>query len=161
GVDILQPLITDYSQNEAYAAPRAAAITRAAAEQSRRLSLPEILPPVRINDVFAAPATDKIDRYFCCVEHENLPALLSTAERELLRLKAEKSLPSPNNSSLIQFGLVIGPEGGFSPREVALLSGLSSARLVTLGKEILRTETASLVGLSLLKALIPHILTQE
>ena len=161
GVDVLQPLLTDYSQNEAYAAPRATAITRAAAEQSRRLTVPQILPPMRLNDAFAAKSSAANSVHFCCIEQADLPSLFTTAQSELLRLKAEKNLPNSDNLPLIQFGLVIGPEGGFSPREVALLSGLSSARLVSLGKEILRTETASLVGLSLLKAIIPHILTQE
>ena len=115
----------------------------------------------RINDAFAATSSAANSVHFCCIEQADLPSLFATAQSELLRLKAEKTLKKPDNLPLIQLGLVIGPEGGFSPREVALLSGLSSARLVSLGKEILRTETASLVGLSLLKALIPHILTQE
>ena len=44
---------------------------------------------------------------------------------------------------------VIGPEGGFSEAEVALVSSVGG-RLLTLGRRILRTETAGLVVASLL-----------
>lgn len=45
--------------------------------------------------------------------------------------------------------VVIGPEGGFSEKDLALLD-LPNVRLVTLGKRILRTETAGLAVLSML-----------
>ena len=50
----------------------------------------------------------------------------------------------PNLSSA---GIVIGPEGGISPDEIREMSGWG-AEPVTLGKRILRTETAGLAALS-------------
>lgn len=44
--------------------------------------------------------------------------------------------------------LIVGPEGGFSPKEVALCQG-HGAVVVTLGPRILRTETAALAGVSI------------
>lgn len=44
-------------------------------------------------------------------------------------------------------GLVIGPEGGLAPEEVAYLEGLG-AKTVTLGARILRTETAAVAALA-------------
>ena len=44
--------------------------------------------------------------------------------------------------------LFIGPEGGFSPGEAAL-AARSGARLVTLGRRILRAETAAIVASAL------------
>jgi 16S rRNA (uracil1498-N3)-methyltransferase len=44
--------------------------------------------------------------------------------------------------------LFIGPEGGFSPAEAALAQG-HRARLVTLGRRILRAETAAIVASAL------------
>ncbi|HEY7091528.1 MAG TPA: RsmE family RNA methyltransferase [Ktedonobacterales bacterium] len=44
--------------------------------------------------------------------------------------------------------LFIGPEGGFSPAEAALVQR-SGARLVTLGRRILRAETAAIVASAL------------
>ena len=46
-------------------------------------------------------------------------------------------------------GIFIGPEGGFEEEEVELAKA-AGAYPVTLGKRILRTETAGLTGLSIL-----------
>ena len=50
-------------------------------------------------------------------------------------------------------GIFIGPEGGFEEEEVALAMK-SGANPVTLGKRILRTETA---GLTMLSVLMFHL----
>ncbi|MGX8703453.1 MAG: RsmE family RNA methyltransferase, partial [bacterium] len=43
----------------------------------------------------------------------------------------------------------IGPEGGFAPEEVALAKE-NGAEVITLGRRILRTETAAITALSIL-----------
>ena len=45
--------------------------------------------------------------------------------------------------------IVIGPEGGISENEITLL-GEKKARFVSLGKRILRTETAGMAALAML-----------
>ena len=62
----------------------------------------------------------------------------NTIKTELEKLDKTKNL---------QIGVVIGPEGGLSEEEVQRLID-SGAKCITLGKRILRTETASLVILS-------------
>ena len=47
--------------------------------------------------------------------------------------------------NLNSVGLIIGAEGGFSDDEIELLKE-NNFEIVTLGKRILRTETASIVG---------------
>lgn len=42
----------------------------------------------------------------------------------------------------------IGPEGGFAPEEIALVQ--DQMNLISLGKRILRTETAGLAALAIL-----------
>ena len=42
----------------------------------------------------------------------------------------------------------IGPEGGFAPEEIALVK--DDMKLISLGKRILRTETAGMTALSIL-----------
>ena len=42
----------------------------------------------------------------------------------------------------------IGPEGGFAPEEIALVQ--DEMQLTSLGKRILRTETAGIVALAIL-----------
>lgn len=48
-----------------------------------------------------------------------------------------------------QVALIIGPEGGFTPEEAEKMK-TAGAKAVTLGKRILRAETASIVGSALL-----------
>ena len=45
-------------------------------------------------------------------------------------------------------GVFIGPEGGFDPSEIELVK--DSAKLISLGKRILRTDTAAICTLSML-----------
>ena len=47
-------------------------------------------------------------------------------------------------------GIFIGPEGGFEESEVELAKETADAQVITLGKRILRTETAGLTVLSIL-----------
>ena len=57
-------------------------------------------------------------------------------------------------------GIFIGPEGGFETQEVedAIANG---ARAITLGKRILRTETAGLTTLSILMYHITYIVRKK
>ncbi|MCE2946553.1 MAG: 16S rRNA (uracil(1498)-N(3))-methyltransferase [bacterium] len=56
-------------------------------------------------------------------------------------------------SSVLSLALLVGPEGGLSPRESALARA-AGYRPVTLGPRILRTETAALAALAALRATI-------
>ena len=47
-------------------------------------------------------------------------------------------------------GIFIGPEGGFEEAEVEMAVEKAKAKSITLGKRILRTETAGLTVLSIL-----------
>ena len=51
------------------------------------------------------------------------------------------------NSNKLRIGIVVGPEGGLSTKEVDKLIS-SGAKCITLGKRILRTETAPIVIIS-------------
>lgn len=59
--------------------------------------------------------------------------------------KLERKIKS-NNSSEQQYNIaiVIGPEGGISEKELGMLAE-KNAKFVSLGKRILRTETAGVV----------------
>ena len=47
-------------------------------------------------------------------------------------------------------GVMIGPEGGFSPEEIAMVDEFERMHRISLGRRILRTETAGLVTLAML-----------
>ena len=57
--------------------------------------------------------------------------------------KLEKKLYSKNNHQY-NIAVVIGPEGGISEKELGILAE-KNAKFVSLGKRILRTETAGVV----------------
>ena len=47
-------------------------------------------------------------------------------------------------------GVVVGPEGGFAPEEIALVDEHATMPRISLGRRILRTETAGLAALAML-----------
>ena len=111
-----------------------------AAKQSKRGIIPEIRLPQTLKDVLKA--VDRYDLMILAYEDENrlsLKAALAAFE-EKYELQSEADKP-------LKIGVIIGPEGGFDPREVAACqeAGVVS---VTLGQRILRTETAGMVVLS-------------
>lgn len=114
-------------------------IILSACEQSG-LNLPPILnSPIKLEEI--TPPKDVED---CKIP---LLTLAPTADKTLGKTILEEF---PNQKS---FALIIGPEGGLSAEEIALLEA-KNAISVTLGKRILRTETAALSVISSLHALI-------
>lgn len=106
-------------------------ILQEAAEQSHRGRVPELADPVN----FSAAVKEAAGSNTCC--------LIPWEEEESLSLKQALTQKPVENLSIL-----IGPEGGFSKEEVdrAQESGFLS---VTLGKRILRMETAAVVACAL------------
>ena len=48
----------------------------------------------------------------------------------------------------MRVGILVGPEGGFDPKEVEL-ARQAGARIVSLGKRILRAETAAVTAVAM------------
>ncbi len=111
-------------------------ITKEASEQCHRLKIPEIIGVVDIN---------KID-----------PSLLSD-----INLVAYEKLAGSTNSfiSSVKQGksisMMIGPEGGFSEEEIMSLVAHNFS-CVSLGKRILRTETAAVYSLSVIASILEN-----
>ncbi|EGX54939.1 16S ribosomal RNA methyltransferase RsmE [Streptomyces zinciresistens K42] len=108
------------------------ATAREAGKQSRRVRFPEVAEPASSRQVAALLA----DAAFAAVLHEDrdYPSEpLATAE-----LPAEGRIV-----------LVVGPEGGVSPEELALF-GEAGARAYRLGRTVLRTSTAGTAAAALL-----------
>lgn len=83
-----------------------------------------------------------------------VPQLAGEVLPDFLLLPYEAERAKPIRQALVgqkaaSAGIFIGPEGGFSPEEVRLLQSLG-AHTVTLGRRILRTETAGLAALTVL-----------
>lgn len=111
-------------------------IAEEAARQCGRADVPRVHPPRSLAD--AVLALDEGTRVFVLDEGERVTSLSSA----FLPLR-------PTNDAV---ALVVGPEGGLSRLEVDRLRGLG-ATPVTLGRLVLRTETAALAALAVLRHL--------
>jgi 16S rRNA (uracil1498-N3)-methyltransferase len=85
---------------------------------------------------------------------EEVLAALAPGARVLVLDEEEKAVRLSQAAAVGEgpLALVVGPEGGLSRGEVALLQK-HGARPVTLGRRILRTETAALAALTVLRHL--------
>lgn len=134
GVAWIQPIICDRSvvRLSAERAVRREAHWRrvaiSACEQSGRNQVPDVRPTLAFQGWIAEPAA--VMRWMLLPEAPPLAA------------RARPDGP---------FELVVGPEGGFSERELDLAS--SRCEAVSLGPRVLRTETAPLAALAAIHAL--------
>ena len=121
------------NKKEASKIKRWQAISESAAKQSRRTIIPEVAPVMTFKE--AINRAKEFD--LGIIPYENFKDMKET--REVLE-KVQKG---------IKIGIFIGPEGGFEESEVryAFENGI---RPISLGKRILRTETAGLTILSVL-----------
>jgi 16S rRNA (uracil1498-N3)-methyltransferase len=112
------------------------AITQAACEQCERTVLPRVEPVQTIAD-YMANTNSEIKGA--------LKLVLSTGDHPSL---ATAISPLPAQDVI----LLIGPEGGFTPEEIALAMK-AEFQAVSLGKRILRTETAGIAAISTIHAI--------
>ena len=111
------------------------AISESAAKQSGRSVIPEVAMPMP----FAAALKEAADSDIRLIPYENAEGMERT--RRIL----ESVVPGQ------KIAVFIGPEGGFEETEIRQAEE-AGFEAVTLGKRILRTETAGFVVLSLLMA---------
>ena len=109
-------------------------IMKEASEQSHRLVVPEFLG---IFNIKALPPQAFSDVNFVAYEKD-----ASKAKEQFQGLEKGKSI-----------SILVGPEGGFSEQEIANLTKLGFIR-TSLGKRILRAETAAIYALSVIGYLL-------
>ncbi len=119
---------------------RLSRIALEAAKQSGRAHVPAVIPPLSFDKALDKAAAEGYDCILVAWEEERALPLSQAVERYTrARGVPEKAL------------IVIGPEGGISRREWEALKARGAVS-VTLGRRILRTETAGLCALSVLWA---------
>ena len=136
GATRLCPVLTERTSHGRLKRDRIEAQIREAAEQCERLDLPELDDPQPLPAFLQDWGTD-------------IPLLLAAEAGEAKPL-AELALEFPAGSPI---AFVIGPEGGFSARELAFLTANPLLRAVGLGPRILRAETAAIAVLALWQGL--------
>lgn len=105
-------------------------IAYAAAKQSRRGIIPAVGEPITLQDL--AKSLSEYDLVILAYEDEQTKSL-----KEVLTAAGEAR----------SIAVIIGPEGGFTGEEAVLLTD-AGAHSVSLGKRILRTETAGVYTLA-------------
>ena len=109
-------------------------ISEVAAKQCGRNLIPKIHPVITSKDI-----ANQINQYdVILVAYEDEKHI--TLKQELLKLKQKDD---------IKIGIIIGPEGGLESKDVEMWRE-KGAKIITLGRRILRTETVALQCLSII-----------
>ena len=130
GVSRLLPVFTRRTIVSRVNLERMAANAAEAAEQSERLTVPEIHEATDLDKLLASWPKER--RLYFCDEGGDAKPLAEVA----------RNLSDPA-------AILTGPEGGFDPAERELLRAQSFVVPVTLGPRILRADTAALAALAI------------
>ena len=114
-------------------------ISVVAAKQSGRNIIPEINQVENLKNI--CETFDKYDSVLVAYENEKE----NTIKNELKQLKEKNQ----NKNEDVKIAILIGPEGGITEEEVEIAKK-KGAKIITLGKRILRTETVALNVLSII-----------
>lgn len=117
------------SKDEAKKIQRWQKITEVAAKQSQRDLVPEVKNVIPVKNI--CHLVNEYDIMLLAYEEEKQNYI----KNELLKIKKSKEK--------LKIGVIIGPEGGIDEEEVQVLEE-AGAKVVSLGKRILRTETVAL-----------------
>ncbi len=134
GVGALMPVWTRRTQIERLNLDRLRAHAIAAAEQSERLSVPQLHEPQALDRLLDGWPDER--RLIVCDETGNGSPIAEEAAR----------------LGHGPVALLIGPEGGFADTELDYLGKLSFVTRVGLGPRVLRADTAALAALAVLQA---------
>lgn len=135
GVSVLCPVFTDRTIVERINLDRLRAHAVEAAEQTDRLTVPELRQPQALAQLLADwPASRRL---LLCDESGTSPPIGEALPR---------MAPGP-------WAVLVGPEGGFTDRELDALKNLPFVCGVGLGPRLLRADTAALAALAAFQAL--------
>lgn len=144
GVNEFVPFVNDCSNSvlDEKKRPRLERIVSEACKQCGRA----VVPMVQKQQTFAQVLSDlsRFTLVLFCNERENEKTMIDV-------IYSFKQKPE-------NIAVIIGSEGGFSEREVQELQKLPNVRSVSLGKRILRAETASIAALCIANAALSEVL---
>ena len=130
GVDVIAPVFGDRSERRVLKTDRIRRLAVSATKQSLKGRVPEVREPVSVAE-FVASAPEGSLKLICYCEDD-----------ESRRVSVQEALAASDAREVM---VLIGPEGDFSPEEIA--AALSSGwKPVHLGSSRLRTETAAVVA---------------
>lgn len=136
GVSVLQPVVTARTVAGRVNLDRLRAHAVEAAEQSDRLGVPEVRAPCRLDELLDAWPDDR--RVLLCDE--------SGAGRPVVEVLGEAGAG--------RWAVLTGPEGGFTPAELDRLRKHPIVTAASLGRRILRADTAAIAALVCIQAVV-------
>lgn len=137
GAARLQPVLTRHTQVSRFNTERMRANVIEAAEQCGILSIAEVGEPLAL------------DRWMGARDPQRLLVFCDEAAEQSSPLKAlAAAMPDQG------LDVLIGPEGGFAAEERALLNRQPRLAVLSLGPRILRADTAAVVALTLVQAVL-------
>ena len=134
GVNSFIPVISEKSVVKNLNIKRAKKIIKESCEQSNQLYLP---------DIYEVQKLEKKLKFI------NKNSIIFFADINSSNKKISEEV---KNSKSHEFYLLIGPEGDFSLKEREILNSMKNCIPFSLGQNILRSETAAVVGLTLLNS---------
>jgi 16S rRNA (uracil1498-N3)-methyltransferase len=141
GVAAFQPVLTRHTAASRLNSLRLLANAIEAAEQTERLTIPDIRPPMALPALLES--WDPQRHIILCAEAGSA----SPIAEALSLLKA-----SVNRANM--WAIFCGPEGGFARSELDLLSNVPFVTPVGLGPRILRADTAALSALAVFQSIL-------
>lgn len=113
-----------------------------ACKQSERIDIPTLSQPIRFNELFEIIKQNHFDVVYVLAlenrkESNNSDIVIST---KFNHLEDKKNI-----------AVIVGPEGGFSPKEYQQLSKQKDIQFIQINDHILRAETAAIVASGIVK----------
>ncbi|KGB27671.1 16S rRNA methyltransferase [Candidatus Liberibacter solanacearum] len=133
GVSAIRPVITRYTQNTHCNVNRMRTYAISAAEQCNIISLPSIHPPITLDTLL-----ENWD------QNRHIVFADETCIHENSKIQAI--------AHIVHMAVLIGPEGGFHPKEKEKLHSLPFVTPISLGPRILRADTAAVAAMTLVQS---------
>lgn len=136
GVSRITPIISERTEKQKINMERADKIVREASEQSERVDFPFVDEPISLKEAISICETD------------SEPIVLDL-KGEMINVTQLRQINSDNSEQAKEIYIFVGPEGGWSQKDFEEFEKIKYKK-VTLGKQVLRAETASVAICSLL-----------
>lgn len=134
GASQFQPVLCEHTSVNRINRERLQATAIEAAEQCERLDIMEVGELTKLENVLASWPSDR--KLIFCVERGDAPPL------------AQALAKMPGDTPL---AILVGPEGGFSEKEISFISAQPYVTPVSLGARILKAETALIAALAVIQ----------
>lgn len=136
GASVIVPVISERTIKKAVNMARLEKISIEAVEQSGRMLVPRIMPEIALERALTDFVETQKGYVIVCQQGDSNLGVVNKVVRGMLTENPDMPI-----------GMCIGPEGGWSPTELAFFEEKKYATL-SFGQPVLRAETAAIVGLA-------------